>query len=460
MADRSRTLKLSILGDVEGLNKSLKAANADVENSSSKMGDFSKKAGLAFAAAGAAASAYAIKLGVDGVKAAMEDEKAQRILALTLENTTGATKDQIAAVEDYITKTSLSIGVTDDKLRPAYARLVRSTKDTEEAQKLLNLSLDIASATGKPLEAIANSLGKAYDGNTNALGKLGLGIDQSILKTKDFNLVYENLRGSFKGFAEGEAQTFQGRLDRLKVAFDEAKETIGFKLLPIIQQLVQYVVDKVLPALGKFADFFQPISDAISRNKETFIEFGEFIQKYLVPVLTTVLGGAIKGVGIIAGGVIDVIGAVIRTIESLVSGAITGINAIIKAYNAIPLLPNIPLIQQPSSSKSYSSISGVLGSSASVAAPSIPAIAVPTTSAGIASATSSAAVASSYAAGSYYDPMSGNTPDATPYSSPNISVTVNQGIVGDPEAAARTVVDVLNRSFFRGTGGANALLFG
>jgi hypothetical protein len=224
--------------------------------------------------------------------------------------------------------------------------------------------------------------------------------------------------------------------------------------------LVQYVVDKVLPALGKFADFFQPISDAISRNKETFIEFGEFIQKYLVPVLTTVLGGAIKGVGIIAGGVIDVIGAVIRTIESLVSGAITGINAIIKAYNAIPLLPNIPLIQQPSSSKSYSSISGVLGSSASVAAPSIPAIAVPTTSAGIASATSSAAVASSYAAGSYYDPMSGNTPDANPYSSPNISVTVNQGIVGDPEAAARTVVDVLNRSFFRGTGGANALLFG
>ena len=134
MAGQSRTLKLSILGDVDQLNKSLKAANSDVENSSSKIGDFGKKAGLAFAAAGAAAGAYAIKIGIDGVKAALEDEKAQRILALTLENTTKATAAQIAEVEKYITKTSLAVGVTDDQLRPAFSRLVRSTKDVEEAQ--------------------------------------------------------------------------------------------------------------------------------------------------------------------------------------------------------------------------------------------------------------------------------------------------------------------------------------
>ena len=460
MATGSRTLKLSILADVDQLNKSLKAANGDVEDSSNKMTEFGKKAGLAFGAAALAAGAYAVKIGIDGVNAAIADEKAQVQLANALRNATGATDAQIAATEQYILKTELATGVSDDKLRPALARLALSTNDVKKSQDLLSLAIDISTQSGKPLEAVANSLGKAYDGNTAALGKLGVGLSSAELKAMNFTEVQQKLTDLFGGAASANAQTYAGRLEILKVTFDEAKETIGNKLLPIIQQLVGYVVDKVLPALGKFADFFQPISDAISRNKETFIEFGEFIQKYLVPVLTTVLGGAIKGVGIIAGGVIDVIGAVIRTIESLVSGAITGINAIIKAYNAIPLLPNIPLIQQPSSSKSYSSISGVLGSSTSVQAPTVPTIAVPTTSAGIASATSSAAVASSYAAGSYYDPMSGNTPDANPYSSPNISVTVNQGIVGDPEAAARTVVDVLNRSFFRGTGGANALLFG
>ena len=72
MAAQSRTLKLSILADVDQLKKSLKSAGTDVENSSSKLGEFSKKAGLAFAAAAAAAGAFAVKIGIDAVKAASD----------------------------------------------------------------------------------------------------------------------------------------------------------------------------------------------------------------------------------------------------------------------------------------------------------------------------------------------------------------------------------------------------
>ena len=95
----SRTLKLSILGDVDNLNKSLKSASADVDSFGDKMGKVGKMVGAAFAAAAAAAGAYAIKIGVEGVKAAIEDEKAQTQLALALENATGATTAQIAATE-------------------------------------------------------------------------------------------------------------------------------------------------------------------------------------------------------------------------------------------------------------------------------------------------------------------------------------------------------------------------
>jgi len=169
MATGSRTLKLSILADVDQLNKSLKAANGDVENSSNKISDFGKKAGLAFAAAAAAAGAYAVKIGIDGVKAAIEDEKAQVQLANALRNATGATDGQIAATEQYILKTQLATGVTDEKLRPALARLALSTNDITKAQDLLSLAIDISTQSGKPLEAVANSLGKAYDGNTAAI---------------------------------------------------------------------------------------------------------------------------------------------------------------------------------------------------------------------------------------------------------------------------------------------------
>lgn len=248
----SRTLKLSILADTADLVKGLKNAEDTSSTFGDKLGGAFKAVGVAAAAAGAAIGALAIKSAIDGVKAALDDEKAQRILAQTLENTTGATNNQIAAVESYITQTSLAVGVTDDKLRPAFSRLVRSTKDVEEAQKLLNLALDISSATGKPLEAIANSLGKAYDGNTNALGRLGLGIDQSILKTKDFDLVYNSLRTSFDGFSANEALTFQGRIDRLNVAFDEAKESIGFALLPVLGKFSKFLTDEGVPALNAF----------------------------------------------------------------------------------------------------------------------------------------------------------------------------------------------------------------
>ena len=479
----SRTLKLSILGDVDNLNKSLKTATTDVETFGDKVGKVGKVVGAAFAAAAAAAGAYAVKIGIDGVKAALEDEKAQRILALTLENTTNATKAQIAAVEDYITEVALATGVTDDQLRPALSRLVRSTKDTEEAQKLLSLALDISSATGKPLEAIANSLGKAYDGNTNALGKLGLGIDQSILKTKDFNKVYDSLRTSFAGFSEQEANTFQGRLQRLNVAFDEAKETIGFALLPILSKLITFINDNALPVINAFANAFgnegngvgnvigtlgniitrtfQPIvqglvkafnyvKDAIGDNLGAFQEFGGYISKYLAPIIGTVLGGALTVVGQIAGGVIDVIGAVIKALNVLISGAIAGINGLIAAYNFANNIfggKDIKPIAAPSISVPKTSSTAT--TLPNVTVPSTPTISGVTAAAAAASAASNNIVSGSFNVGRFRKAEAAS-----------MGTTINLTVTGafDREGTARTIVETLNSSAYRGTGGAGNLV--
>jgi hypothetical protein len=350
MAGQSRTLKLSILADVDQLKKSLAQANGDVDNSSTKMGEFSKKAGMAFAAAGAAAGAYAVKLAVDGVKAAIEDEAAQIRLATALKNATGATNAMIASVEKQILKTSLATGVADDKLRPALQRLSLSTNDVTKAQGLLNLALDISQATGKGLDSVANALGKAYDGNTAALGKLGIGLSSAELKAMSFEDVQTRLSDLFGGAAAANAETFAGRLEILKVTFDEAKESVGAKLLPIIQQLVEFVINQVLPALGKFAAYFKPITDAIANNKEAFIELIGFIQKYVVPVIVTVLGGAFDTLGKIVSGLVNLIGGVARAINAIVNTTIDAINALINAYNRIPILPNISTIKKPTTS--------------------------------------------------------------------------------------------------------------
>jgi len=292
MATGSRTLKLSILADVDQLNKSLKAANNDVESSSSKISDFGKKAGLAFAAAAAAAGAYAVKIGIDGVKAAIADEQAQVKLAGALRNATGATDAQIASVEKQILKMSLATGVSDDQLRPAMARLALSTQDAGKATDLLALAMDISAQTGKPLEGVANALGKAYDGNTAALGKLGIGLSSAELKAMSFEEVSGRLTTLFGGAATANANTFAGRMERLKVTFDEAKETIGFALLPILEKLMSFMSIHVIPIVER-------VSNAFSNKSGGLTNYITYLGEVITGVFTPIWNGLVKAFGMV-----------------------------------------------------------------------------------------------------------------------------------------------------------------
>jgi hypothetical protein len=487
----SRTLKLSILGDVDNLNKSLKTAGKDVETFGDKMGKVGKMVGAAFVAAAAAAGAYAIKIGVEGVKAAIEDEKAQTQLALALENATGATKAQIAATEQSILQMSLATGVADDDLRPALGRLVRSTGDITKAQDLLSTALDISTATGKPLETVANALGKAYDGNTASLGKLGIGLSAAELKTMNFTQVQSKLSDLFGGAAARNADTYAGRIARMQVAFNEAKETIGFALLPILEKLMGFINNNALPIINAFSgafslngnglggvittlgniivNTFTPIingllkafgyiKNAIGDNLETFKEFGGYIATYLAPVIGTVLGGALQVAGKIAGGVIDVIAGVVKILNGLISGAVAGINALISAYNAIPFLPNVGKITTPTVS-----VPTIKTPTVTTSVPKIPTISTPstggTTGGGVSTATkvaaSTAAAATGITVGSNFNPGSFRMGEEKDRAGTTINLTVTGAF--DKEGTARTIVDTLNNSYYRGTGGATNL---
>lgn len=252
MARDTRTLSLKILADIDDLKKKLDQADGAVESNSEKIAAFGKKAAAAFAVAAAAAVAYGTKLAVDGVKAAIEDEAAQLRLANALKAATGATDAQIKATEDMILKTSLATGVADEKLRPAMQRLALSTKDTSEAQNLLGLALDISKGKGIDLETVANALGRAHDGQSTALGRLGLGLSAAELKTMSFTEIQQKLSDLYGGAASENAETFQGKIDRLKVGFDEAKESLGTALLPQVEKFITFINNVGIPALNGF----------------------------------------------------------------------------------------------------------------------------------------------------------------------------------------------------------------
>jgi hypothetical protein len=248
----SRTLTLALAADIDNLKKGLKNADDEIQTFGDKVGAFGKKAAAAFAVAAAAAVAYGTKLAIDGVKSAIEDEQAQLRLAAALRTATGATEGQIKATEDFILQTSLATGVADDQLRPAMQRLAVSTKDTGEAQRLLSLALDISKGKGIELETVANALGRAQDGNTAALGRLGLGLSKAELSTLSFTEIQTKLSDLYGGAAATNAETFQGKIDRLKVGFDEAKESLGTALLPFVEQFITFLSETGIPTLNGF----------------------------------------------------------------------------------------------------------------------------------------------------------------------------------------------------------------
>ena len=274
MASNSRTLTLALAADIDNLKKGLDDANKVVNKSADQIADFGKKAALAFAAVGAAAVAF----GVSAAKAAAQDEESRKKLEQTIRSNTRATEDQIAAIDSYITKQSIATATTDEELRPAFARLIRSTNDVAKAQDLLSLSQEIATATGKPLEVITNALGKSFDGQNAALGKLGLGIDAATLKTKSHEEIVQILKGTYKGFIDNEATNAEFKMRQLEIAFSETKEQIGNALLPIMKQFADYLLATVVPNIQALAAGLtgqKGVAAGITEATQGAYEFGQ-----------------------------------------------------------------------------------------------------------------------------------------------------------------------------------------
>jgi len=342
MARDYRTLKLEILAETKQFVDDMKKSETQVEGFGGKMEKFGKVAAAAFAAAAAAAVAYAGKLAVDGVKAAIEDEAAQARLAKALQNVTGATNAQIAAVETQITKMSLAFGVADDNLRPAFQRLATATGDLVKAQDGLQLALDISAATGKSVEAVSNALGKAYEGNTGALSRLGIGLSSAEIKSLGLKGTMDQLAATFGGAATTQANTLEGQIQRLRIGFDEAKESLGAALLPAVKTFFDYVMNRLIPILIEAKDrALEPIRRAFENNKEAIQTLWEFTKNYLVPLFEFAFVKAIEVVGYRIASLIEIIGKVVSAIKAMIREAIEGINSLISLINKIPGV-NIP----------------------------------------------------------------------------------------------------------------------
>lgn len=352
----SRQIKVEFLGDGKNLSSTL----GDVESRTGKFGATMGKVGK-MAALGLAAGIGAAGVALVGMtKNAVEDEAAQRKLALALQNSVGATDKTVASVEKWISKQGEALGVTDDELRPAFQRLVQATGSVGEAQRQMGIAMDVSAGTGKSLETVSSALMKANNGTTASLSKLGLKTKDAEGNTLSLKDALSSMSSTFEGQATAKAETLGGKMDRLKLIFDETKESIGARLIPVISDMADWFLNKAMPAISKVGDWLEV------HLMPTLRDLGDWIETKVVPAVKKFADEMQSGQG--AGGKFadalgkmrdglekawDILQPVInfiadnKTVVATFAGVILTVVAAVKVWTAVQTAFNIVMSANP-----------------------------------------------------------------------------------------------------------------
>ncbi len=319
-------------------DKGSKAAQKDIAKLGKNFDDFSKKTAKAFGVATAAVAAFAIKVGKDAVQAAIADQKGQMLLANSLRNTVGATDAAIASVEEYVSKLQLETGVVDDDLRPALAKLAAVTGSVSAAQDLLGISLNVSAFSGADLGTATTAVTRALQGNFRGLQKLVPSLDAATLKSKDFAAIMAEVQKATAGAAATRANTLEFRLAILRIRFGEILETLGYKLLPVLENFAKVISNKVLPQVEAFVEAngtklvvaFQMATDGAIKLLAISISFSDWITNNmgLVKTFAAIVAG-LFAVGRVAA-FATVLGKLIAAFAALRTSA--GLAAVATAY--------------------------------------------------------------------------------------------------------------------------------
>jgi len=502
----SRTLKLSILADVDQLKKSLAAGSNDVEGFGAKVGKFGKMAGAAFLAVGVAAAAFTVKFAKDaiaaGEAAATANARIEQIntsMGLFGESTGEVNARLIALAE----ATARQTGVDTNSIKATQAKLLTFKELAATAGELggqfdraTQAAIDLAAAGFGEASANAVQLGKALNDPIKgiaALAKSGVTFTEQEKEkikvlvesgqiTKAQNQILKALETQVGGTAEATANAS----DKIKIGFTQIQEKVGLALLPAFESVTKVLLENVFPAfeqismkaapfLSEAIEFLKPvleslvklfqndliplfqlwwsyitetvipgivnfltpilrglfkafgtIRDSIKENSDelkplfdTFKAVASFVAKVLAPVIGTLLGAAFQVLAKAATIVLNVFSGIVSVISKIIS------------LMATPIL------------KAVGGITGAVGNIFG----------------GGKAAGGSVSAGTSYLVGERGPELF--TPSGSGRIIPNggggatINIVVNGAL--DSEGAARAIVQALNNSFYRGTGGAGAL---
>lgn len=212
----------------------------------------------------------------DAIRMAMEEEAGIVQLTRSIEENDRAWDGNIDAIEEVISARE-DLAFADGEQRESLRQLVAVTKDHEKALDLQRIAMDLARLRGMSLADAGTLIGKVYAGNVGILSRYGIQLAKGTTATEALAEIQRRAAGQ----AEAYASTTQGKLVRAQIALENAMESLGFALTPVVGQLAEVASDlipKIVEGVGDLVTEvrrFDPAFDRVVRMGDAFDAIAE-----------------------------------------------------------------------------------------------------------------------------------------------------------------------------------------
>jgi len=265
----------------------------------------------------------------DATRAAMEQEKADNLLAAALKAYGDVTLQTLPYLKQLASSMQAVTTYGDEQIEAVEALFLRYKIAPEYMEKAIRATMDYARAIGKDLKTAALDMAKAAQGNLMMLQRYGVEISKEEFATRGFVAVLDAVEQKFKGAEAAYASTFAGSLTQIKNLFGDLKEQIGDAIIKS---------EGWTTTLGNLKNALIEIQDELINNQGAWADLSDTAADFvnqMVQGLPTVA----KGISTLVSGVWDLLkvfgsfgGMVGAIFDRLVHRDLKGVKAVWEAW--------------------------------------------------------------------------------------------------------------------------------
>jgi len=235
--------------DTGGIGKKI------LENFTVTFGDITNLVKGAFSTVGEFVNAYA------------EAERALTSLKTALDISPKADLSDLEKLTKFASDLQALTGLSDDTTVALQAMLISTGRTADETMRIIKLAADYSAATGKSFQSSVEQINKTFGGSARQLGQLFpelKELSEEELKSGD---ALEILEQYFGGFSEKLANTAATSIAKFNETWGDMKEALGEAIMPavqpILENLVKFLNDPVIPTIQGFAPIVKEIFTAV-----------------------------------------------------------------------------------------------------------------------------------------------------------------------------------------------------